>query len=507
MAAPLPKYADFVVIGGGTAGAAVAGLLAELTDHSVLLLEAGPDYGSYESGNWPADLLDASTLAATHAWGYTSGDQFANRVLNFERARVIGGCSSHNGCAAIWGHRVDYDGWAALGNDGWSTGELVPLFEEADRRLRVRIPENDEITPYHRAMLAAAPSVGIPLTSNLNDLDESVGMAASPSNIWNGMRWNSAFGYLDPVRSKPNLTVRGNVLTDRLIVQGERVTGVAIVGPDGPATIEAGNVVVSAGTYGSPGILFRSGIGDPISLEAAGVAPTLDLPGVGQNLHDHSAAYLVFQGSDRLLAEMTEFRDRAWMPEEQTIAKARSSQCDEAFDLHIYPAGGPYAENRTRWSFIMPVACMTPSSRGRITWTSTDPDAAPRMEHGYLTDAEGADLRVLADGIELGRMLTNQPELRAYLGEELAPGLAVRSRTALEQWCLDVVVHYYHPVGTCKMGPSTDPAAVVDPRGRVHGLQNAFVADCSIIPVIPRANTNIPAAVIGERIGRWLAAG
>jgi choline dehydrogenase len=483
----------------------VAGILAEHTDQSVLLLEAGPDYGPYASGNWPSDLLEAFDLAESHGWGYDSGEVHPDRIIPFQRARVLGGCSAHNGCAAIWGHRADYDGWVALGNDGWSTDELVPHFRSANERFRVRIPGDDEVTPYHRAMLEAAPAAGIPRVEDLNDLDEPVGMAPSPVNIWNGVRWNSAFAYLDPVRGRPNLTIRGNVLTNRLIVEKGRVTGVMVIGSDGPTAVEAGRVVLCAGSYGSPAILLRSGIGDPEALGLIGVAPVHKLPGVGRNLHDHSSAYFEFAGTDELREQMTAFGQQRWMPEEQTIAKFRSSRCTEAFDLHLYPEGGPYADNRTRWSFIMPIACMTPRSRGRLYLTSGNPEAKPVFEHGYLSDVGREDLRILADGIEIGRQMTDQPRVRALIGEEIAPGPDIHSRAELEDWIDRVVVHYYHPVGTCKMGPASDPEAVVDPRGKIHGLEGGYVADCAIIPIIPRANTNIPAAVVGERIAAWLA--
>jgi choline dehydrogenase len=289
-----------------------------------------------------------------------------------------------------------------------------------------------------------------------------------------------------------------------LLIEHGKVTGVAVIGPDGQATINAGRVVVCAGTYGSPAILLRSGIGDPAELRAIGIAPVHELPGVGRNLHDHPAAYLQFAGTDKLRDQMEMFRSDHWMPEEQTIAKARSSACTEAFDIHIYPEGGPYADQRSAWSFIVPVACMTPKSRGRLTLAGKEPNAAPRFDHGYLTDTDRADLQVLADGFAIARELTAQPGLSALIGDELSPGPGVSKRAGLERWLSEVVVHYYHPVGTCKMGPANDPGAVVDPRGKIHGLENAFVADCSIMPVIPRANTNIPAAVVGERIANWL---
>jgi choline dehydrogenase len=179
----LPNFTDTIVIGGGTAGAAVAGILAQHSDQSVLLLEAGPDYGAFAAGRWPAELTNAGSIPTTHDCGYDSGAQYASRVIPFERARVIGGCSSHNGCAAIWGSRLDYDGWAAAGNPGWSTDDLLPIFRAASERLRVRIPEPQEITPYQRAALEAAAEAGIPRVADLNNLDENLGMAPSPVNI------------------------------------------------------------------------------------------------------------------------------------------------------------------------------------------------------------------------------------------------------------------------------------------------------------------------------------
>src|SRR4051794_41563584 len=156
----VPRDADTVIIGGGTAGAVVAGLLAERSDERVLVLEAGPDFGRFDSGLWPEALLDARALGYTHDWGYVSGGTYPGRIVKFERARVIGGCSAHNGCAAIWGSRVDYDGWASRGLSGWSTKELLPFFERATARLRVRSYDEAEITPFQQACLAAARTAG-----------------------------------------------------------------------------------------------------------------------------------------------------------------------------------------------------------------------------------------------------------------------------------------------------------------------------------------------------------
>jgi choline dehydrogenase len=500
----IPRAADTVVIGGGTSGAVVAGLLAEQSGESIVVLEAGPDFGPYESGQWPADLLDARALGYTHDWKYTSEDTYPDRVVAFERAMVIGGCSSHNGCAAIWGSRIDYDAWAASGLDGWATNDLLPIFERANERMRVKNYAENEVTPFHRAVLKAAEAAGIPLTANLNDLDEDEGISPSPVNIADGVRWNSAFAYLDPVRGRPNLTVIGNAMVDRIEVQKDRGTRVHFIGPDGPQSIDAVRIVVSGGTYGSPAVLLRSGIGNPAELRAIGIAPVHDLPGVGRNLHDHPAVQMSWAGTPELIARMQAFAADAWMPEEQTIAKVRSEMYpkdEPGFDLHIYPVGGPTADG-WRWDF--PIGCMTPRSRGDVTLRSADPAAPPRLRHRYLSDPEGHDRQVLVEGVKRAREIAAQSPLREVLGEETLPGPGAQSDADIARWVDSSVFHYYHPVGTCAMGPESDPMAVTDARGRVHGLENVYVADCSIIPVIPRANTNIPAVVIGERIAGWL---
>ncbi len=503
MSDALPAFADTVVIGGGTAGAAVAGELGAKSDQSVLLLEAGADYGALDGARWPADLLDARAIPTSHDWGFNSGGQYVGRVIKFDRARVIGGCSAHNGCAAIWGSRLDYDNWAASGNPGWSTDELLPFFRAGSERLRVRIPPRDEVTPYQLAWLEAAPHAGIPIVADLNNFDENLGMAPSPANIANGVRLNAAFAYLDPVRNRSNLTIAGGVLTDRLVIRGGRVEAVKVIRNGGEANIQVGDVVIAAGTYGSPAILIRSGVGNPTDVRALGIEPRLDLPGVGMNLHDHPVVYLAFTGTRALESAMTQFGRRHWLPDEQTIAKARSSRCDGGFDLHIYPVGGPAAGDPATWNWLLPIACMTPRSRGSLKLRTADPSAAPVLDHNYLGDPDGEDARRLIDGVQLARELASEPRLAALLGDEKEPGNGVGSRRQIAEFVRANVMHYYHPVGTCAMGPAAT-AAVVDARGRVHGLDNCYVADASVMSVIPRANTNIPVLVVGLRIASWL---
>src|SRR6266511_3715091 len=494
-------YADTVVIGGGTAGAAVAARLVQGTSQTVLLIESGPDYGAFAEQHWPAQLLDARSLPGGHDWGYVNGAVTGRPEHLLERARVIGGCSSHNGCAAIWGSRVDYDHWAALGNPGWSADDLLPFFKLTNEMLRVKLISSSEITPWQQACLETASKIGIPQVADLNNLDEDIGMSTSPVNIVNGVRWNTAFAYLDPVRGNECLTIRGQMQVDRLRLEGSRVIALEAIGPDGRVTVEAGRFIVCAGTYGSPAILLRSGIGPEFELRALGIETKLDLA-VGRNLHDHPAVYLKYSGTPQLVAAMLDFAAKGGILfSEQTIAKFRSKYCTSAYDLHLFPVGGQFTDTADSWEFLLPVANMIPLSRGSVQLTSADPFTTLKIDTAYLSDPEERDLAILWNGIELVREYARQAPLADLIGEEISPTVNYKAAEDVPRDNL----HYYHAVGTCKMGPESDTTAVVDARGKVHGVDNLYVADASIIPVVPRANTNIPALVVGERISAWLA--
>jgi choline dehydrogenase len=485
----VPRRVDTVVVGGGTAGAVVAGRLVEGSARNVLVLEAGPEYGPFGGGRWPESLLDARHIPVDdHDWRYVSAARHGQPELRLERARVIGGCSSHNGCAAVWGHRSDYDGW---GVSGWSADDLAPLFERVRERMRIRLPALGEVGPFQEAVLAAGPAAGLPRTDDLDDLDGGVGMCLSPVNTVREegrvIRWNAAFGYLDPVRAEPRLTVVGDALVDRVVVERGRAVAVEAIVGGRRERIACGEVVLAGGAYDSPAVLLRSGIGPPDELRRLGIAPRHDLPGVGKNLHDHPAYTLTYRGTDRLIRSLEGFDGP--LREEGTIAKARSSRCGEAFDLHVYPIGSPYWNRDGTWLFAIPVACMTPRSRGTLRLASADAGASPIVDHGYLTDPEEHDLAVLRDGAEVARRLAAQPPLAELLGAEIAPD-ADDLRAA--------AVHYYHPVGTCALG------SVVDAGARVIGIDGLRVADASVMPRVPRANTNVPSLVVGEKVARCL---
>jgi len=306
-----------------------------------------------------------------------------------------------------------------------------------------------------------------------------------------GVRINAAFAYLDPARARPNLRILANALCDRIVPSPAGGAEVVVQLDGEEVRISAATVVLAAGAYGSPSILQRSGVGDPADLGAAGIATVLELPGVGRNLHDHPLVELEFAGSERLRTLLAESSAVQFTPEEQTLGKLRSSRARGPYDVHLFPiAAHPHSLLEGRVMLV--VAAMEPHSRGELRIVSADPAAAPLIDHGYLSDVDGHDRAVLAEGSARARELAAAEPLRSIIGAELESTF----HSPIERFH----AHYYHPVGTCAMGAPSDPLAVCDGAGRVYGLDGVVVADCSLMPVIPRANTNVPAVLVGERI-------
>jgi choline dehydrogenase-like flavoprotein len=495
----LPKVAEVVVLGAGTAGCVLAGRLAE-AGHEVVVLESGPDYGPLDDGRWPEELLDARTLPLSHDWGYF-GRGVGGQELAFQRARVVGGCSSHNGCAQMVGWGPDYDRWAADA-PGWGADELRPLFETARERMRMREWDPDEIQPFQRAFVEAAGRMGLPVRNDVDDLDAGAATGSAPVNIVEGIRWNASFAYLDPVRDSGRLTVVGDTVVDRVVIRSGRAAGVEFRRADGASAISAEHVVVCAGAYGTPEVLLRSGVGPAGELRELGIDVALDLPGVGANLHDQPVAQTEFEGSQALADDLSAFAREHWLPEEQATAKLASSISDGPYDLHVFPWVEPDEALDNGWKVVLPVGLLTPRSRGRLTLRSPDPFVNGTVDHGSLR--EGNDLRALVDGYSwLAELIASAEPLRRYFGKPLSIPEG-DDDDAIRAWIRGSHQHYWHPGGSCLMGPATDPGAVVGAEAGVHGLSGLWVADASVFPRMPRATPAWPVVAVGEHVARTM---
>jgi choline dehydrogenase len=489
--APAPAAsADVVVIGAGTAGAVLASYAAR-AGASVVALEAGPDPGPWQSPAWPADLTDADRVGTSHDWGY-SGPAADGRVLPFPRARVMGGCSSHNGCTQSIGWRGDWDAWGASSR-GWASAELDRHRAHARESLRIQQPSAADLQPFQRAFLDAAVAAGLPHRDDLLDPDGGSGVAISPVNALGSVRWNSAFAYLDPVRDRPNLTVRANALADRIELTGRTGRAAAMATAviaviDGRRTrIRAGQVILCAGVYGSAEILLRSGIGPAPDLRRLGIPVASGLPGVGANLHDHPTAIRSFAAAPALARELDHLRR---VPDEQVVAKLSTGQdpAGAPYDLHVFPWTERDPSVATGWRVVVPVALLRPASRGALKLRSADPAVRADADHAFLADP--TDTERLAAGLAgLDPILAKLP-----LGEELGEP---PSRPAAA-WLRRNHEHYWHPAGTCAMGDG--PYAVVDEAGTVHGLANVRIADASVFPDVPRATTAFPTVLVAEHM-------
>jgi choline dehydrogenase-like flavoprotein len=424
------RHFDVLVLGGGTAGCVLAARLSEEPGLRVGLLEAGPDYGPYDAGAWPDDLLDARVLALdSHCWETDRDDR------SQLRARVIGGCSAHNACVLLRGTDADYDEWP----DGWRADDLRPYLDRAEQQLALRTVERGDLSPWHSAFAEAAGDATIFHVVN----------ARGP------IRWNAAFAYLDPARGRTNLTIVPETLVDRVTFAGSRATGVTT--SRGPFSAE--RIVVAASAYGSPAILLRSG---------------LDAP-VGDGLVDHVGVGASWEPTDELRAEVA-----TWERTHETYMAQITIRADG--EMFVFPALDPGCEISSG-AFLM-----KPRSRGSVRLRSSDPAAPLRIDHGFLSDFD--DLESIAEGLEQLRDLVAR---LAVTASELRPG-----NVDLRDYVRENVRGFFHPVATCALG------RVVDADARVLGYDNLYVGDASIMPTIPRANTNLSTAAIAERVAELL---
>jgi choline dehydrogenase len=474
------QAADVVVVGAGSAGCAAASRLAQRTDLDVCLVEAGPDYGPLAEGRWPGELLDPARMPRTHDWGYLETRRGELRPES--RAKVVGGCSAHNQCAAVWGRPEDYDEWAV---SGWSHAELRPLIDEVDALVATAPYPDDELAAWQRAFLGAAAAAGFPRIENLDAPGPVEGVAAFHANIRRGVRWSSSFAFLDGARGRDNLTIRDRLLADRLLFDGTEATTLVCRSGEAIVELRADRFLLCAGAYGSPSVLLRSG---------------LDLPAVGRNLHDHCGVRVRFSPSQAARTALEDELTGGRFHASQVILRAASGHAEERFDLHVAPYQTQTDDGT--WTFGLLAFDLAPRSRGRVELETADPAARPVIDFGFLTDPDGRDAAVLRVALELARRLADTEPLASAVEREVDPG----REGALDHQIRRSLTGYAHAVGTCRLGAAEDPEAVVDPDCRVRGTENVYVADASIIPTIPRANTNLTCFLIGLR-GADLVAG
>ena len=496
---------DVVVVGGGAAGCVLASRLSEDDNCSVVLVEAGPDHPNIRT--LPRDVMDASEPTVGHDWGYFA-DADLDRGIPLPRARLMGGCSSTNACFALRGAPEDYDAWAALGNPGWGFGDVLDDFRrlESDQDfddewhgsggpIPIRRHPPKELNRAQAAFLDGAVASGHRYVEDHNR-PGAIGAGPTPRNVRDGMRMSTAVTYLAQARSRANLTIRPDTLVAQVECSGTRATGVRLL--DG-SLIEADRVVLAAGTYASPMILARSGIGPAAELRALDIAPVADLPGVGSNLADHPLVSIDLPtrpspGPSRFQAHVT--------------FHAPTTDTARPADLLLFTAG-PFEVGPEQCAsgavFGIVAGLMAPRSHGWVRLASSTPDDPPRIHLAHLADPD--DLERMLDAVSEARRLARSDPLAAVIeGEEISPGPScpVDDRPALAAWVRSAVSTYHHPVGTCAMGPDPDQGAVTDASGSVHGIRGLTIADASIMPTIPTATTNLPTIMVAEHIARGL---
>jgi choline dehydrogenase-like flavoprotein len=525
------KEFDYIVVGAGSAGCIVAARLAENSDTTVLLLEAG---GSDRSRfctipGMVSIIHTVPQIKKRFDWGYYTVPQrhAANRRIPTVRGKVLGGSSAINGMLFVRGHRANFDGWAADGCPGWSYKEVLPAF----RRLEdweggaseyrgaggpVAVTRQKGITPASHAFLdALCATCDVSVIDDYNGAEQEGAMLFQMS-ARGGLRFSASEAYIEK-RLSPNLATRTGVTVTRIVLEGTRAVGVEILGGNEREVLRARReVILSAGVIGSPQVLMLSGIGPAAHLREHGIGVVADLP-VGNNLHDHLFVPLTFLAPSALhrgsawhffggmIAEAT--RGETWFG--RTVfeggAFVRSARANGVPDLQIhslpwsYPSPNqdlavrPVVDQRPALT-VMPTL-IYPKSRGEVRLASADPTAAPLIDPHYLEEPD--DARFLLEGIKLLRDVMAHSTLKAVVTGELHPGPELRDSDSLARELPMRIHSVYHPVGTCRMG--SDERAVVDPELRVRGIEGLRVADASIMPSITGGNTNAPSLMIGER--------
>ena len=517
---------DYIVVGSGSAGGVLAARLTEDPRTTVLLLEAGRASHIYSRLPISFGLLIYDPSAN---WLYESDPEpgTANRPIPVPRGKLLGGSSAINGLVWVRGQPLDYDTWAQMGARGWSWQDVAPLFSRMENFEKrgsngrgvggpVHVSVAPDQNPLYDALFRAASEAGYPVNPDYNSENQE-GIAKTQANIRKGRRMSVAYCYLEPAKRRPNLRILTETPARRVLLDGQRCTGVVYEHQGRTIEARAGReVILSAGAVATPQLLELSGIGRPDVLKSHGIGVVHALPAVGENLRDHIAARLVWRVKDPRVSYNHKARGLGaaaqalkyaatgggffGLPSAPLVAflKTRPELATPDIQLHLVPFSVKDPKQRKLQDFpSMSVGCyqLRPESLGSIHIRSSDPDAQPAIRFNFLADS--IDRRTLADGFRIARRIVETRAMDHLRGEEFLPGKDVETDEQIIDWLRNNAQTAYHPIGTCRMGQG--PNTVVDERLRVHGLQGLRVADASVFPTMPSGNTNAPSIMVGEK--------
>ncbi len=519
---------DYVIVGAGSAGCVLANRLSAGGRHSVLLLEAGPP-DSYPWIHIPIGYAKTMFHPVLN-WGfYTEPDPGMNgRKVYWPRGRTLGGSSAINGLISIRGQREDYDDWAAQGNPGWAWADVLPWFRRLEHNVRGEseyhgadgpLWSSDIGSPHPlvEAMIAGAGELGIPRNDDFNGARQE-GAGYYQLTTRGGRRCSTAVAYLRPARNRPNLRVETGAHATGVLFEGTRARGVRYR-QDGTERRASAHreVILAAGALQSPQLLQLSGVGPAALLQAQGIRVTQALEGVGENLQDHLQARVIFRCTQPITTNDTlrSWYGKLWMGMQYALNRsgpmavginqggifARAMPGAKRPDVQFHfatlssdMAGSPV---HTFSGFTMSVCQLRPSSRGTVRIRSTDPLEPPAMHANYLSTPE--DRATIVAAMRLARSLAATDAMRPLVAAEYRPGPAAATDDALLEFAKNTGGTIFHPSGTTKMGPASDPMAVVDRELRVHRVAGLRVVDCGIMPTLVSGNTNVPVVMIAER--------
>jgi choline dehydrogenase len=518
--------ADYVIIGSGSAGSALAYRLSEDGKHSVIVIEyGGTDYGPLIQ---MPSALSIPLNMSLYDWGFASEPEphLGGRVLATPRGKVLGGSSSINGMVYVRGHARDFDHWAEQGAVGWGFADVLPYFKRMEHSHGgeegwrgtdgpLHVKRGPRRNPLYAAFLEAGRQAGFETTEDYNGAKQE-GFGAMEQTIHLGRRWSAANAYLRPALKRKNVSLI-NGFARRVIIENQRATGVEIEARKKIQVVKARReVIVAASSINSPKILMLSGIGPAAELKRNGIEVVADRPGVGGNLQDHLELYIqqeslrpitlnaVFNPFSKALigAEWLFFKTGLGATNHfEAAAFVRSAAGVDYPDIqyHFIPAAVRYDGKAAAagHGFQAHVGPMRSKSRGRITLRSPDPWAKPEIRFNYMSHPD--DWRDFRHCIRLTREIFGQSAFDPYRGREISPGSHVQTDDELDDFIRTHAESAYHPCGTCRMGSASDPSSVVDPECRVIGVEGLRVADSSIFPRVTNGNLNAPSIMTGEK--------